>query len=192
MVLGMPVNPYASTGPRPRGRGNIISSRCLFHPKPKLQRGRARAGAEIWPVIVVHDEQHRASTGPRPRGRGNYALGRRAHVLLRASTGPRPRGRGNALCVIDGCVGNSCFNGAAPARARKFVPHYRHRSTAHQASTGPRPRGRGNPMEICPPRPSRRSFNGAAPARARKSNKIFKSVETLCCFNGAAPARARK
>ena len=42
------------------------------------------------------------------------------------STGPRPRGRGNKVkgfladCRLHG------FNGAAPARARKFLPHRPH------------------------------------------------------------------
>jgi len=107
----------ASTGPRPRGRG-MLSGRCKgfgtsfgfngaapararngelvcsTEPVAKLQRGRARAGAECPRAGIRRRRVGRASTGPRPRGRGM-----------------RPR----AIHPSIACRG---FNGAAPARAR--------------------------------------------------------------------------
>ena len=113
-------SPYASTGPRPRGRGMRVPSvqpqgrvsgfngaapararndrpeNLGLQPGLLLQRGRARAGAECWlngvPYVTCQTD---ASTGPRPRGRGMFheipPSIRRAVI---ASTGPRPRGRG--------------------------------------------------------------------------------------------------
>ena len=63
----------ASTGPRPRGRGNPVASWMSRHKTGLLQRGRARAGAEMDADVVG--------------------------MLY------KPNG----------------FNGAAPARARKFL-----------------------------------------------------------------------
>ena len=81
----------ASTGPRPRGRGNMMALRIISRRLP-LQRGRARA--EHGDINPVAESGRAASTGPRPRGRGNNRL----HLLTR-------------LCRLR-------FNGAAPARAR--------------------------------------------------------------------------
>ncbi len=108
----------------------------------KLQRGRARAGAECFPSTPLRPQRLAASTGPRPRGRGmkvdhepnghcryGFNGGAPARALnvrnaewgvghSEASTGPRPRGRGMGL-----------------ARPQPQI--------IRQASTGPRPRGRG-------------------------------------------------
>ena len=109
----------------------------------------------------------------------------------------------------------TCFNGAAPARARNGVrlliaavvrlvlQRGRARAgaewiacsrSAHRsldvASTGPRPRGRGMLADAREDLRASRRFNGAAPARARNGFALCMSCRT-CCFNGAAPARAR-
>ena len=61
-----------------------------------------------------------ASTGPRPRGRGNEFFELcYFDVTDDASTGPRPRGRGNKRVTDLSVHRQRCFNGAAPARARK-------------------------------------------------------------------------
>ena len=109
----------ASTGPRPRGRGNDEAARQSFNKAP-LQRGRARAGAEI---------AFRA---------GEQAV----HFMLQ-----RGRARAGAEILVAAVAIKAQrlgFNGAAPARARKY--RLRERMTPD-------------------PRPG---FNGAAPARARK------------------------
>src|SRR6266581_4391394 len=60
-----------------------------------LQRGRARAGAELTPDSARGVGHSPASTGPRPRGRGIHAVkAPRLAAFAVASTGPRPRGRG--------------------------------------------------------------------------------------------------
>src|SRR5437870_2210625 len=106
------------------------------------------------------------------------------------------------------------FNGAAPARARKFstveshIPssselqwgraraeirdHARPAHAIPRASMGPRPRGRGNGWESNPYAVTTFRFNGAAPARARKSRERGVRGGAERGFNGAAPARARK
>jgi len=108
----------ASTGPRPRGRGNLTTELCRAV-KLKLQRGRARAGAEIGFAVCRAGLLLRASTGPRPRGRGNWNISDRGETTRLASTGPRPRGRGNSGNAGIIRSARDCFNGAAPARARK-------------------------------------------------------------------------
>ena len=110
----------ASTGPRPRGRGNypILNSSPRF--PLLLQRGRARAGAEIGSVLAgsgstigfngaapararkckiisVEYLEQKASTGPRPRGRGNWKLCVEAAVV----SGALQRGRARAGAEID-------------------------------------------------------------------------------------------
>ena len=79
-------------GPRPRGRGNATALVSEECLEAKLQWGRARAGAEIRNVLGQHSDV--ALMGPRPRGRGNESLARLA--------------------------ASNRFNGAAPARARKW------------------------------------------------------------------------
>ena len=86
-----------------------------------LQRGRARAGAELNEDMGWNDSDvNRASTGPRPRGRGIRHYSRCCRQQGIASTGPRPRGRGiyGQFSVTNGALVG--FNGAAPARARNF------------------------------------------------------------------------
>ena len=84
-----------------------------------------------------------ASTGPRPRGRGMEYFGSFAPTLKMLQRG---RARAGAECKSDAKIGefvDSCFNGAAPARARNETDL------------------------ICALRFSDMGFNGAAPARAR-------------------------
>ena len=60
----------ASTGPRPRGRGMSRKQAARSSIPARLQRGRARAGAE-WRLHETRGNvEDLASTGPRPRGRG--------------------------------------------------------------------------------------------------------------------------
>jgi len=61
-----------------------------------------------------------------------------------ASTEPRPRGRGNGFRPIQQSRGFGRFNGAAPARARKYYEGDVDALMDEVASTEPRPRGRGN------------------------------------------------
>ncbi len=115
------LNPSASTGPRPGGRGILVfkhhhpafgslqrgrapggaelpSSCSPCCPQGRLQRGRAPGGAEF--VLATFQATFRkpASTGPRPGGRGIPAcLTLDFSVSSRASTGPRPGGRGITL-----------------------------------------------------------------------------------------------
>ena len=107
----------ASTEPRPRGRGNTygIAAITLFY---ELQRSRARAGAE----------NRRADRR------------RRVGCLLQRSRARAGAERAGAR-YLDRRRGR--FNGAAPARARKW----RQESRSHRGEL---------------------RFNGAAPARARK------------------------
>src|SRR6266581_4503844 len=74
-----------------------------------LQRGRARAGAELTPDSARGVGHSPASTGPRPRGRGIHAVkAPRLAAFAVASTGPRPRGRGimtGANCITNSLAG---------------------------------------------------------------------------------------
>ena len=135
-----------------------------------------------------------------------------------ASMGPRPRGRGNPAqnASLTNQLG---FNGAAPARARKWRSMASMSVSTVKASMGPRPRGRGNlrqgvnallsnqSVASMGPRPRGRGnhcdipecvslstvgFNGAAPARAREIRCVQSTALLFIRFNGAAPARARK
>src|SRR6266566_3515774 len=81
--------------------------------------------------------------GPRPRGRGNRALDAKEFRIPALQWG-RARAGAEIWLTAAVMVVTACFNGAAPARARKLDGLA----------------GRFRP---------RRSFNGAAPARARKS-----------------------
>ena len=62
----------------------------------------------------------------------------------------------------------TCFNGAAPVRARKFAENV----------------GAGELVGL--------GFNGAAPVRARKWTEWKMPALRIHRFNGAAPVRARK
>ena len=132
-VAGHAATATASTGPRPRGRGmrrSIEQDRASW----RLQRGRARAGAECnCPRAAKHrtprfngaapararnadwTNTYLASRATLQRGRARAGAECQCAAVTPASTGPRPRGRG--------CL------------ARDVWPP--------EASTGPRPRGRG-------------------------------------------------
>ena len=127
----------------------------------------------------------------------------------------RARAGAEILNALPGAEVMICFNGAAPARARKSGLWLR---SIARASTLQRGRARAgaeirwsfpmclliqllqrgraragaemSPNEECQPRQS--GFNGAAPARARKSNLGSSIARLFPRFNGAAPARARK
>ena len=205
----------ASTGPRPRGRGMV--------PKPpqlnldiKLQRGRARAGAEWiapWtsPSSIQMLQRGRAragaewiigrsqepppspaSTGPRPRGRGMVTLG--------DPLGPEPfrlqrgRARAGAECLParPPWPQRPRFNGAAPARARNGEPRLLLPHLGWHASTGPRPRGRGMLLfTLLDVNSTRLLQRGRARAGAEWFSLGPHRWSSGRSFNGAAPARAR-
>ena len=85
---------HASMGPRPCGRGNE-SMESSLPVSAVLQWGRALAGAET------------------------RCANRKDRLLPHASMGPRPCGRGNPFAARPACPCPTCFNGAAPLRARK-------------------------------------------------------------------------
>ena len=204
----------ASTGPRPRGRGmarrrrqgphrssrfngaapararNVAHSRIGTPWLPKLQRGRARAGAECARRTAGLIRRNRLQRGraragaewfqvstfkfqPSKLQRGRARAGAEwfeqalnLHNGRMASTGPRPRGRGMTT-----------------PQPRRVLPL--------PASTGPRPRGRGMRPAMSRGRHWTGCFNGAAPARARNEQTSFTNRSRSPGFNGAAPARAR-
>ena len=182
-----------------------------------LQRGRARAGAEIPPdCLSVARLILAASTGPRPRGRGNCGFNPALEQLIFASTGPRPRGRGNETPTSKKYDQFQLQRGRARAGAE--IPH---------PQTGLRwdkrlQRGRARagaeikslmPMCLTCWRLQRGRARAGAEigivtviqfagdvslqrGRARAGAEIRRtyphSTRRGSCFNGAAPARARK
>ena len=109
----------ASTGPRPRGRGNQLLTPLVAGLMATLQRGRARAGAEISYLQENGQSNSALQRGRARAGAEMCAWARRARGGNEASTGPRPRGRGNDVEPILATSALAGFNGAAPARARK-------------------------------------------------------------------------
>ena len=137
------------------------------HARCELQRGRARAGAELRIMRYARDgaiAMLDASTGPRPRGRGIAVVSAMRCCHCAASTGPRPRGRGISDTARIVPASSALQRGRARAGA-EFMPTAGRRAHG-TASTGPRPRGRGIRIDAAR-RGDRCSFNGAAPARAR-------------------------
>ncbi len=108
----------ASTGPRPRGRGIRQHHQLPMHPACRLQRGRARVGAEFG--VFAH-----------ARGRE------------RGFNGAAPAWARNSPSRSPPSISSNSFNGAAPAWARNFIYQCRAWICRLYASTGPRPRGRG-------------------------------------------------
>ncbi len=108
----------ASMGPRPGGRGEVLLVPRVLR-VATLQWGRAPEGAERSWFKSTQGNQLHASMGPRPGGRGE------------AETWQQKRNR------------RSCFNGAAPRRARREPGQLRKRFAPEPASMGPRPGGRG-------------------------------------------------
>src|SRR5881394_3398731 len=112
----------------------------------ELQRGRARAGAERTIPAVCLPSRWRRFNGAAP-ARARRAMARRNLEIVFpwlqrgraragaesadqrerqpetvfASTGPRPRGRGEPRWMKPTSAWRSCFNGAAPARARRVI-----------------------------------------------------------------------
>ena len=178
--------PAASTGPRPRGRGNwpqplpACSSRARFNGAAPararkcivvltfgslidlLQRGRARAGAEMRRSDRLFTLARMCFNGAAPA---------RARKLGLLNFNRRTAQR---------------FNGAAPARARKCAISAQ-KAGAHIASTGPRPRGRGNLGDILIMPVLMLRFNGAAPARARKSGQRHQARGKFLASTGPRP-----
>ena len=131
--------------------------------------------------------------------------------------GPRPRGRGNITNTSALPAAVKCFNGAAPARARKSAARHRLRQrparfngaapararksawlrpspvAAWIASMGPRPRGRGNHNSF---HTHHRHITELQWGRARAGAEMHWPWTSAglrrWSFNGAAPARARK
>ncbi len=139
-------------------------------PIPGLQRGRARAGAECFPMPA------------QPKGRGGLQRGRaragaewrmmspRKSLIPMTSTGPRPRGRG--MRAAHACKGRTpelqrgraragaeCLFASVNTGALAVLQRGRARAGAEcipcrggwqivtHTSTGPRPRGRGMDAE---------------------------------------------
>jgi len=132
----------ASTGPRPRGRGIRTGLQLQRRASSALQRGRARAGAElrcgdVCEIGFIWLQRGRARagaelSGPKPPPalplRFNGAAPARARNWSARSMSPRrlvllQRGRARAGAEF-------CAKSTSPLRT-------------FPASTGPRPRGRG-------------------------------------------------
>ena len=87
-------------------------------------------------------------------------------------------------------IHSTCFNGAAPARARNAKPQNGHPTTPSGFNGAAPARARNGPGHRRQ-RKHTRGFNGAAPARARNANAQGNVRSSTLRFNGAAPARAR-
>ena len=182
---------YASTGPRPWGRGRIHTSRvsldsltrfngaapvgarkdCVIHQGASTGggfNGAAPVGArKDRSVYLVRDWRQGASTGPRPWGRGRKSLVVVLDMTSGASTGPRPWGRGRH----EGGIHRKNFGIVLQrGRARGGAEGAACAGCAAihlGASTGPRPWGRGR-VTVSTTMLAIRRFNGAAPVGARK------------------------
>ena len=107
----------------------------------RLQRGRARAGAECH-LRNGHPGRPRCFNGAAP-ARARNAAGTLSDPFGQACfNGAAPARARNVFAPVARLRPTRSFNGAAPARARNG---WRSIATARscQASTGPRPRGRG-------------------------------------------------
>ena len=107
----------------------------------RLQRGRARAGAECH-LRNGHPGRPRCFNGAAPaRARNGFRCGENRSRPGRFNGAAPARAR-NVFAPVARLRPTRSFNGAAPARARNG---WRSIATARscQASTGPRPRGRG-------------------------------------------------
>ena len=145
LALGVPWCIWLQRG-RARAGAEILRGEAVNIFFSMLQRGRARAGAEIGVMYCLHFGQHFGFNGAAPararkssrfalrddvsypllqRGRARAGAeigiaGMCSTVAALASTGPRPRGRGNGILPRLRRHAQGGFNGAAPARARKF------------------------------------------------------------------------
>ena len=206
----------ASTGPPPRGGGNCCSPFRTALRWPVLQRGRPRAGAEIWSLSDTAERLSIASTGPPPRGGGNFLPNHLTGWLRYCFNGAAPaRGR-KSIGRVRGHTADSCFNGAAPARGRKcghgiagsvvelLLQRGRPRAGAEMALRAVARRQlsllqRGRPRagaEIWDKPPAGTGSARLQRGRPRAGAEIRTShcywEKDKCCFNGAAPARGRK
>ncbi len=147
---------WASTGPRPGGRGKSSCPARIALPNASFNGATARRPWKAFALFLRDVFPRRASTGIEMLG--DYA----------ASTGPRPGGRGKSLAFARmASTSSACFNGATarrpwkggdpalsqdrancfngatarrPWKASSRIPAVRPRRFA---STGPRPGGRG-------------------------------------------------
>jgi len=158
----------ASTGPRPRGRGDLAASDlglgCWF----PLQRGRAHGGAETGLAPVTCKRCDGASTGPRPRGRGDQPRRTATDRLLPSFNGAAPTGaRRHSGMAMSRMSSSELQRGRAHGGA-ETSNGMRTRLRRFQASTGPRPRGRGDAQTTVCLTDFSEGFNGAAPTGARR------------------------
>jgi len=158
----------ASTGPRPRGRGWVVAMIPVSALLTRLQRGRARAGADgpasPTPRSSLPPRFNGAAPARARMGNGFISCGACVHL---ASTGPRPRGRG--------------WEPVCRQRHRRVVVLQRGRARA----------GADGGATATITSAALPGFNGAAPARARMGRWMGAGWWGWRCFNGAAPARAR-
>ena len=107
-----------------------------------------------------------------------------------ASTGPRPRGRGNSTAPTATRRDCGSFNGAAPARARKFLNPGRCCSIWYVLQRGRARAGAEIRRAAHINAPLRLLQRGRARAGAEIDGDANPAANGLR-FNGAAPARAR-
>ena len=129
---------------RARAGAELSQSERLTRRLALLQRGRARAGAEFDLTVKTLGSRLRlASTGPRPRGRGIIAF-----AMMAARANALQRGRARAGAEFTGC-GRSR---STPLTAQ--LQRGRARAGAEFDA------GSASGSDVA-------GFNGAAPARAR-------------------------
>ena len=190
----------------------------LASPRPiRLQRGRARAGAE-WsasgsaparpsarfngaapararnaPFQLRNLQPLFRFNGAAPaRARNEWAIDVPSNFMALASTGPRPRGRG--MWNSKPKSQNSKYmlqrgRARAGAECRQQCPDHTPRPGA---STGPRPRGRGMaPVVVPAPIAALGASTGPRPRGRGMRDRLAQEPRKPPCFNGAAPARAR-
>ena len=127
----------------------------------RLQRGRARAGAEC----------HLRNGHPgRPR----------------CFNGAAPARARNAAGTLSDPFGQACFNGAAPARARNGFRCGENRSRPGRFNGAAPARARNVFAPVARLRPTR-SFNGAAPARARNGWRSIATARSCQASTGPRP-----
>ena len=120
LPLAASTDHFASTWPRPRGRGSVLLAR---------ERRERRQAASTW---------------PRPRGRGSPRWRRSRSLPDPASTWPRPRGRGSTMYGALRSVRAKLQRGPVLADGdRQRDGGVRGDAALTLASTWPRPRGTG-------------------------------------------------
>ena len=137
---------WASTGPRPGGRGIRVTCGLGIDACQSLQRGRAPGGAEL-PYFCRASSPH---SGQLQRGRAPGG------AELASSALPRP------------ALGH-CFNGAAPRGARNSSWRNASREGEMRLQRGRAPGGAEFSRNESPAHIRTHCFNGAAPRGARNS-----------------------